>query len=476
MTGRMDIYLDFRGGALRILLAGQPGVSYAQTFSPFSGDAAGLKEIIGRVSRESGASFDRAHIIVPSEEVITTRYKLQAMPLPDIEKVIRRKVIAELKIAEPVFHFMPVDADKRQRTYFVELVSPEVARKYSKLLSSAGLKVRTVTSAFRADLRFFGSSRGEPAGTGGIFDIDNETIEVTVLSHAEVIYNERIPLTYPGEEKADAPASDRAQKMKLYRIMDAIYKVQLSYQELYPDNPIKKIWLCGLRGGAEGVADSLREAVDAEIISGDESAPQGYAYSSLLGLAAGVADGSAANFITRKSLRQLPARTIRLAMGIAACFVIAVMAIGFSVYENKYRDARMLLEESRKIRKARQEAGREASPYLLFRDQIGMLRRTQFSYYDLLRLIANRLPEGSVMDSFGFKGDQSTGTVDLVFLTPYHPSAGREKILTNLTEITRELGACSRNEEPLISTIEKDKEKFLKAEYRCEAYHIEKKK
>ncbi|MGC2063019.1 MAG: hypothetical protein WA610_08570 [Thermodesulfovibrionales bacterium] len=473
-----DLYLDFRGKALRILVAEGPPAPYTRTFEAFSADAGEFKRVVQQVSGDTNIQFDKAHLIIPSEEVTVSKYKIQNMPLDDAEKVIRRKIISEFRIEEPVFHLTPVDADKRQRTYRVELVRPEVVQKYIKLLSAAKLKIRTMTSSFNANIRFFRGSRTEIPETSGIFDIDNDAIEATILSRADVIYAERIPLTYPGEEKEHAGSAppERAKKMKLYRIMDAIYKVHLSYRELYPDNAIQKIWICGLRGGSAGVADALREAVDAEIISGDSSVPVGYAFAALVGLSEGITDGTAVNFITRKSLRQLSDRTIRIIMAIAACIAIVCMISGYEFYENKFRKERELLERAKREYAVRQNAGRQVSPYQSYREQISGLERTQVVYYDVLRFIANRIPDGMVLERISFRQDQEKkGMLDFVFLAPHNLKTGREHGLTKLAGMISELDVCRRHQEPVINVIVRDKQRFLRSEFRCEAYAIEKK-
>ncbi len=472
-----SVFLDMRGKALRVLVAEGPSAPYTRLFETFSPEAGDLPRIMQQVSGDTGMQFDKAHLIVPSEEVTVAKYKIQNMPLPDAEKVIRRKITAEFRIDEPVFHLTPVDTDKRQRTYLVELVRPDTAQKYAKLLASAKLKVRTITSSFNANIRFFRGEQAEVPETSGIFDIDNEAIEVTVLSHADVIYTERIPLTYPGEEK-DHPAGaspERAHKMKLYRIMDAIYKVHLSYRELYPDNAIVRIWICGLRGGAEGVADALREAVDAEIISSDPASPGDFSFSALFGLSEGVAAGAAVNFITRKSLRKLSERTIRILLASAACIALASMIFGYVSYENRYRSERAVLEKAQREHAARQKAGRQVSPYLAYRDQIGGLERTRVAYYEVLRAVANRLPDRIVLEKISFRQDQTKGILDLVFLAPHNPQAGRERILTGLSEMIEGIEVCRRHQEPVITVVARDKEKFLRTEFRCEAYTLEKK-
>jgi len=472
-----NLFLDFRGKTLRVLVAEGSAAPFVRTFEAFSPDAGAFKQIMQQVSGETTMQFDKAHLIIPSEEVTISKYKIQNMPLPDAEKVIRRKIIAEFKINEPVFHLTPVDADTRQRTYLVELVRPEVVQKYTKLLAAARLKLRTITSSFNSNIRFFRGTQAELPVTSGVFDIDNDTIEVTILSRADVIYAERIPLTYPGEEKepASGATAERALKLKLYRIMDAIYKVQLSYRELYPDNEIQKIWICGLRGGAEGVADALREAVDAEIVSGDTASPQGYSYSALFGLAEGVTDGTAVNFVTRKSLRQLTDRTIRMLMAAAACIALVIMISGYAFFENKFSKERDLLEAAQKQEAARQAAGKQVTPYVLYREQISMLERTQVVYYDMLRFIANKIPDGIALERISFRQDQTKGIIDLVFLAPHNPKTGREHVLIKLAGMISGLDACRRHQEPVITVVARDKEKFLRTEYRCEAYTIEKK-
>ncbi|MBA4371343.1 MAG: hypothetical protein C0402_00605 [Thermodesulfovibrio sp.] len=472
-----SIFLDMRGKALRVLSAEGISAPYTRIFEPFEADPSGLNQALKQVSEATRLQFDKAHLIVPSEEVTVSKYKIPNMPLPDAEKVIRRKLIAEFKIDEPVFHLTALDADKRQRTYLVELVRPEVVQKYVKLLAGAKLKIRTITSSFNANIGNFRGSSLETPETSGIFDIDNEAIEVTILSRTDVIYAERISLTYPGEEQehtGDAMA-ERAQKMKLYRIMDAIYKVHLSYQELYPDNAIQKIWLCGLKGGAEGVSDALQQAMDAEIISGDDSRPEGYAYSALFGLSAGLSVGTAVNFVTKKSLRQLSERTVRLFMGIAACLALASMIYGYTTYESRYRQESALLEKAQKEHAARQVAGKQVSPYLTHQDEITALERTQVVYYDIFKFVANRIPEGIVLEKISFRRDQSKGLLDLVFLAPHNPKAGSERLLTKLTGMVNELDVCRRHQEPVITVVARDKEKILRVEFLCEAYAIEKK-
>lgn len=462
---------------MRVLVTEGVTSPYARTFESFTPDPVGLAQALQQVVADTRLQFDRAHLIIPSEEVTVSRYKIPTMPLADAEKVVRRKLAVEFSLDDPVFHLTPLDMDKRQRTYMVELVKADVIQRYVKLLSVARLKIKTVTSSFNANIRCFRGASPEVPETSAVFDIDNEAIEVTVLSHAEVIYAERIPLTYPGEdqERSGEASADRVQKMKLYRIMDAIYKVHLSYQELYPDNAVQKIWLCGLRGGAEGVSDALRQAMDAEIVSGDDSRPEGYAYTALFGLSEGLADNRAINFATKKSLRQINEKTVRLLTTLAVSMTLISMLCGYVVYENKYIKERTLLEKAEQEQKARHRAGRPVSPYLLYREQISGLEKTQVAYYDILRFIANRIPDGIILEKITFKQEQTRGMLDLVFLAAQNPKTGKNNVLTKLTTMLGELEACRRHREPVITVVTKEKEKVLRTEFRCEVYTLEKK-
>jgi hypothetical protein len=65
--------------------------------------------------------------------------------------------------------------------------------------------------------------------------------------------------------------------------------------------------------------------------------------------------------------------------------------------------------------------------------------------------------------------------LDLVFLSQHNPKTGREDVLTGLAGMINGLEVCRNHQEPVITVVARDKDKFLRTEFRCEAYALEKK-
>ena len=271
-----NVFFDIRGKSLKVLITDGQTVKYAKVFASFSLEDRGAAQTIFRqITDESGVEADTVQLIPPAGEVKIKIYRLQKMSLDDARKIIKRKIMIEEGIEGPVFHLMSRDSGVRHQDFIAAMVDPEGLKKYIMLLSGYGIKVKTLSTSFHANLKAFEGLKNDMPQPSAIFDIGTYSIEILVVAPSHIITYEILPIsTGEAEEALEKGDIERIRKKRLYGIIDALYKFMISYREKYADLPIEKVLWCGTADNAEKIAGQLKKVSAFRHLSGTRLAKQ----------------------------------------------------------------------------------------------------------------------------------------------------------------------------------------------------------
>ncbi|MHB8883119.1 MAG: type IV pilus biogenesis protein PilM [Thermodesulfovibrionales bacterium] len=460
------IFFDMRGGALKVLITDGQGSPYTKRFGAFSiENAAGAQEIFRQISGESGVKLDSVHLILPSSEVKIKVYKLQKMSPDDARMIVRRKLIAEEGIGDPVFHLMSRDPGGRQQEFVAALVDPEGLKKYTLFFSGFGMKVKTAASSFHANLRAFERAQSGLSQASAIFEIGADSIEIMVIAPSGIIAYEILPVpAVEAEGSAEEQDIERNRKKRLYGIIDALYKFMISYRENSSDTPIEKVLLCGRVDNVEKIADAIEEAIGIkpslwnpfgnDLIDGAE-------FVALYGLSLGITDGSAANLVLAALSGKRRLRLSRSAMIILfIIYIAAVMAI-FFIVETRHMNSLRLLDAERRENKALAlaSAGTVKSPDP--RESLLRLAEKQPVLYDIFRYLGNNLPQEVSLEELLLKQEGGEQVLQLSFTGKAGAETGGKRYFTTVVDSISSSGRLSLLKEPSFSVSNDSKDPYV---------------
>ena len=466
-----NIYFDIRGGALKVLIIDGKAVRYKKIFESFSiEDKVKTQKIFRQISDESGVKPEIVHLVLPVSEVKIKAYKLQKMTPDDARMIIRRKMIVEEGIEDPVFHLMPRDPVDRQQEFVAALVDPEGLKKYVMLLSGFGIKIKTITTSFHSNLRAFDSVKGSMPQTAAIFEVGADSVEIMVISPSRIIAYEVFPVSI-GEAEGTVEERDIEiiRKKRLYGIIDALYKFMISYRENYSDTPIEKVLLCG-RVDMDKISGAVEEAVGSEASLWNlfgEDVINGAEFTALYGFSLSVSDGTTANLISKELLRRKQLRLSRSAMAVLFCIYIAVVLSIYFVVESRYKSSLKLLDAELMEKKALSLVSQGAGKSPDLRESLLKLAEKQPQLYDIFRYLGNNLPQEVLLDEIVFKHEGEDEVMQLSLVSKYNAEIGRKRYFTSVVESISGSGRLSLMKEPSFSVSSDLKDPLIHIQLIC---------
>lgn len=476
-----NVYFDIRGSALKVLMTDGQAVNYTKIFDMFSLENKDeARKTLLQVSNESGIKLGAVHLIPPSGEIKIKTYKLQKMSIGDARMIVRRKIMVEEGIADPVFHLLPRYVGERHQEFVAAIISPEVLKRYVTLFAGFGINVITLSSSFHANLRAFEQSKSELPQTCAVFEVGRDSIEIMVVSPSQIVTYETVPVAPEEEDESpEKPDAERAQKKRLYAIIDALYKFMLSYRELYSDMPIEKVLLCGRSGNRKNMAEAIEEGIGIQSSLWNPfggSVPDGAEFSALYGFAAGVSDGTAVNLISdefRKRKRYIPGRTVKAAVFF---LYIAMLASIVFIFETRYENAKEMLNVEMKEKQALDLLSERAGLPSDLRETLRKGPERQTPLYEVFRYLGNNLPDGVSLSEVVFKQEGADETLSLKFEGKYDVAIGKKRYFTRLIASLNGSGRLSVIKEPSFSVSDNEKDPRIHFQILCKVIPYEKNK
>lgn len=453
-----NLYLDIRERSITAIITKGDSILYRRHIS--IGGTEDIQDLIAEILRDSNSKPETAHIIIPSSEVMIEHVTIQNMPIEDAEKVIRRKVISETGARSAMIHVTLLRSERGQQTYMVETIEKERIDKYIKPIISRKIRVKTITTAFHANLRAFVSI--DKIGTFGVLDIGAEYIEVTVISESLPVFFERIPLLKPdaGVNSTEIDES-RLDKMRLFRIAEKFHNVYTKINNTFSDRPLSKVFLSGPLCINKEIRDILREITEIGLIQEGDGEEDACIYTSLRGLIDAVSDRSVVNFIIprERPLIILLKKIKRFSILFLILYITTLITAYLFLYK-RHKDLNVQFEKETGLL---EQIKRQNS---IDSERINLLKKSSgrdIPLYEILRYIANELPDGVFLEKVNYRSEDRI-RIDFTFILKDTVNIGKEGLLTRLMRMLDNSPYLKRYREPIFSMITKDKEKILQVQ------------
>jgi len=468
-----NILFDLRGQGLNVLIADGKTVQYRKSCERFSlQDKALAGKVLADIGRESGIRIDKAHLILPADIVAVSLQRTPLMSRPDAEKVIRRRLIKETRDASPVLGVYPaVSGGGDRQAFIVETVNRDALASIIGSFGEHGIQIKTASTALSSNMKALGQLPGEALHAIGLLEITKTYIELTALMGDQVLFYHKIaiPPVDREKEREEGKTPERIEKMQVYRTAELVYTAHAAYQHDHPDTPLEKLWIAGSGSTLSGISEVVKESTGfdaAQLNTFGDSVADGYLYTALHGLALGLLDGTAANYMPRDLSWQIPlGRTARIATAGALCLVLIVTSLAL---EWKQGRTRTLLETRMQESAAREQASRGADAYMRNRSYLTRLLSSQTAWYRMLGYLAERTPDGVYIGGLNFQVRQEVPSIEIDFVTPYPSQVGSKKQLTHIIAMIDEFSGFRRHGEPSVSITGQGADKLLHFKVSCE--------
>jgi hypothetical protein len=425
--------------------------------------------------------LDKVHCIMPSEEVSVSAMAVPAMSPGDAAKVIRRRLIKDTGDPSPLFNSIPQGRGGERQSYLVESIKPQAMERLVSFFRGRGIVVKAVTTALPANLRAIKNVQGASSQTIALIDIENDFIEMTVLSDHVISYGKAAILPLDVEKELESGKTpERIQKMRVFRAVESVYNAQSDYKRDFPDAPINKLWVCGTGSSLGGVLEALGESMNIETLSLNtfkEPVADGFLYTALHGFALGMQDGTAVDFLPRDLLRDLPFTAWgRPALITAGCVYAMIFFTVIGALEIKHRKINNVLEDKIRAAQQRRLESADAAVYQKHGATLKGLLARRISWRAVFGYLADNTPEGAYIEGLSLKQQPNGSLLDIVFVIPAYAEVGVTKYLTRTIDMIDRSGFLRRTGEPGITLSKRGKNKLLLFTVTCEVLSLEKKK
>lgn len=422
-----------------------------------------LPEILKIIRTEFGSSIEATHLILPPEEVLISQHTTPKIPKIDAEKIISRKISVETKEDFPPFTIIPGASDQKSQTWNALHVPATTIKRFKKLFSANRLKLKSVTTPANAMLDAFKSVREAIFNSHAIFEIIGGYVEAYYISADGLLHIERIKYDKTvNSEGKDEPDQAKRLKQLLFKIINTIFRINSNYTSENPQIPVQLAWLCGDVTGLDELATALKEAMSVEVAIAP-AIPAGIdsesSYVPLTGFAAALQSGTATTYSTAPVMRRFPARK---AYGVAIYTITALLSIAaYYLTEKEYRNLKKQVAIPATANG--QNSGSKASPAQLKNlDTLKKLSSRQFAFYPLFRSLANDLPDSVMIESIEYRYKDDKGVIVITTVSPLKSKTGTTDIPGKLMSVINHSAFLHHTQEPVISTVLKDKDQFLK--------------
>jgi hypothetical protein len=399
------------------------------------------------------------------------------MSLADATKVIRRRLIKDTGVQSPLFNAIPMGMSGDKQSYIVESIKREALERYVGFFRSRKISIKTITTALPSNLRALKKLDRDPSAAIALLDIGNDLIEMTMLSDHVISYGKSAILHLDVEKELQSGKTpERIQKMRIYRIVESVYNAQSDYKKDYPHDPIRKIWVCGTGGSLEGVREALTESMNVEANSLNifkEAVSDGFQYTALHGLALGLLDGTAVNYLPREMTRPAFAPS-RAAVIVAACVYGLLFVVTAGILEIKHQGAKTTLENRMRASEVTSLDPGAARLYAKNSEYLKSLLARQVAWSPLFGYLAENTPDGMYIEGLSLKSQTGGPMLEIQFVTPAYAEVGGKKFLTRIISMIDQNSLLRRTGEPVITITKQDLNKLLHFKVTCEVLSGEK--
>ncbi len=439
-----------------------------------------LKEVIRKIRSDINDTIDTTHLIIPADDVVIATHQLPKLSRQDSEKMIGRRISAETKEEFPPFSIIPAASDQKTQNWYSLYVPTATLLDYRKVFASARLRLSSITTPVNAMIDAFRGIREAIFNSHAVFEIQRGFIEAYYISADGILHFQRLPYSASENPKEiNAVESEKAQKFKLFKIIDTIFKINSHYQTAHPQIPVQMVWLCGLEDDLENIATALKEAMGLEVGIAP-AIPTGLqeesGYVPLAGFAASLYNGTAVGYSTADFFKRFPLRKTSGAIIYTVTTLAALLAFGMT--EREYRKLNDQVRPSRMPGDPKMSGGKaSASPaYSKNLEALKKLTARQFVFYDLFRELANDLPDGVLLDNLEFRLKDDKGFLDITATARLSDNIGESMLLSRVMAMLDKSPTLSNHRDPSITVVSRENERYLKITVTSEVSPLDKTK
>lgn len=425
-----------------------------------------LKQIIKQIRAEISGSIDSTHLIIPADEVTIATRQLPRMSRPDAQTLIGRKICAETKEEFPPFAIIPGGSDQKTQTWCSLYIPTATLREYHKAFSACRMPLKSITTPVNAMIDAFRGVREAIFNSYAIFEIQRGFIEAFYISADGILHFERLPYASSAAIRENsAEEEEKAQKQKIFKIINTIFIVNSHYQSAHPATPVQMAWVCGFESGLDNIATALKEAMGIEVgiaPAVPTGLPDESGYVPLAGFAAALQSNSATTYSAADFFRRFPLRRTSGTIIYAVTACAALLAITFT--EREYRKT---LKQVQQLQQPLDpKPGMSKTPasaaYTKNLDVLKKLTSRQFVFYNMFRELATDLPDGVYLENLEFHLKDDKGLIDITALARLDDKIAENMLLTRLMAMFDRSPTLKNHREPAITVFARDNARFIK--------------
>ena len=440
-----SLNIDFSDNCLRILAAKNNSVSYTKLIRNFSlDDLKTAKETLSSAIKDAGGKRGTVHVILPSELITDKTFQIPSMEFGDAKKYIKRELLKETKGDKFVYGirklFPPQKAPGDGQHIIAEYVHKAHIDTYLDLLNSCGISPDIMTSGLEGALHLFNSFRPVTEGNEAVCDIGTNTIEVTIINNSQLLEYRKIPIPHVQDEKSEGedPSAGQSDKIKMYRIIDTLYKFLMAYGQDFTQENLSTLWLCGIGSTIEGIADSLSAGLGIKCSLIDADAGRGNAFSALKGISALKRKDAFINLIPEDLLAAKTQFLKRLLLAASLSFYIVLLTGAYSALDHTEKGLKILYERVSADQAFRIAKHKTDDVYATGQATFSKIASGSRGIYSVMRDLANLTPAGVTLTGLQVKKVQNVTHIEINATIQYTDENFKDALLSRfLTSLDR---------------------------------------
>ncbi|MEW6715689.1 MAG: hypothetical protein AB1306_11460 [Nitrospirota bacterium] len=400
-----SLNIDFRDKCLRVLIIKDDKAVSARLIKNFSvADKAPARDKLSAEIRESGGKHGRVNIILPQDMVLHAIRQVPRAEADDISIILRRMITRELADDKFTFGFKEITENKKSspgaKNILLEYVRNKDMSDHMTLLKECGIKPDVITSGFEGNMQLFNRLRPRTEGNETIIDIGAGYIEILIINNGNLINYDKLQLLTDfselseGDEKTGASAS----KIKIYNIIDVLFKTITPYMKASESEGLSKIWISGIGSTLEGITDSISSGfgISASLLSGLESPNiNGSAFSALSGVSTLNSAKEITSFIPAKIIERKKNIIKQAIIWVSVAIYISLLIFTYLTAEKTEKELKAFLESKKtRITAVHSMPEAEGDIYSEGRNTFFSIISASPSLYPVFRDIANLTPPG----------------------------------------------------------------------------------
>jgi Tfp pilus assembly PilM family ATPase len=441
-----SLNIDFRDGCLRILVIKDGSVKYSKLVKDFSlTDLKSAKEKLASEIKEASWKKGKANVILPSDIVRHKTFQIPAMEFEDAKIFIRREISKELKGQKFAYGIRrlltPKKAKPGGQNILTEYVLTADVVNYLDLLKSCGISPDIMTSSLEGNIHLFNRFRPETDGNEVIIDIGMNLIEIAVFNNRRLLGYEKLSIPSVHDEKLeskDFPA-DQTDKIKIYRIIDTLYKFIMASGETSPapEEKLSVLWICGLGSTLGGITDSISDGlgIDCRVINPfDTEVENASALTALKGVSTISRTEPFINLIPEDILAARAKLLRRALLAASLSFYIILLIGGYTILNRTEEDLKIAYEKVKSDQAIRSSKHKTDDIYSTGQDTFAKIVSNSRGMYGIFKDIANLTPSGVILNDIKIEKAEGVANLKLDATIKYSDENFKNAVLSKFLQ------------------------------------------